>query len=57
MTEEHIKEYSKRTWKIFITQTVKEKAFSDLTEESSTLEHAKNIVFEELKISNYLKDN
>ena len=57
MTEEEIRAYSKRTWKIFITQTVKEKAFSDLTEENLNLEHTKNIVFEELKLSNYLKDN
>ena len=57
MTDKEIKAYSKRTMKIFITQTVKEKAFSDLTVENLNLEHTKNIVFEELKLSDYLKDN
>ena len=37
MTEEVIKACSKRAWKIFITQTVKEKAFSELPEENFNL--------------------
>ena len=57
MTEEHIKKYSKRNWKKLVSQKVKEKVFSDLTDENLKLEHTKNIVFAELKLSNYLEDN
>ena len=41
ITEEEIKACSKGASKIFITQTVKEKAFSELTEENFNLEIVK----------------
>ena len=37
ITEEEIPNYSKITWKIFISKKIKEKAFSDLTEDNSKL--------------------
>ena len=57
MTEEEIRDQSKLLWKNLITKKVKEISFADLVKENSRLEHAKDIIFEELKLSKYLEDN
>jgi hypothetical protein len=57
MTEEEIEDHSKKSWKDFIAVKVKEKAFKELIYENSKLEHTKDIIFKELRLSNYLEDN
>ena len=57
MTEEEIKNHTKTKWKNIVSDKVKQTAFDDLVAENSKLENTKNIVFKELKLSNYLNDN
>jgi hypothetical protein len=57
MTEEEIKNYTKTKWKNVVSDKVKRTAFDDLVAENLKLENTKNIVFKEMKLSNYLNDN
>ena len=52
-----ILKYSKTQWKKYIKNAVKEVVFKHLTSENALLEHTKEIVFNELKTSEYLLDN
>ena len=57
MTEEEIEFHSKKSWKDFIAVKIKEKAFKELIYENSKLEHTKDIIFKEIRLSTYLEDN
>ena len=57
LTEEEIRTYTKRTWKLFVSKKLKKFVLVKLVNENNKLENAKHISFEELKLSNYLNDN
>ena len=50
-------EYSKKLWKNYIKSSVNDLAFKHLVLENSVLENTKDILFEELKTSEYLLHN
>ena len=55
--ESMIIKYSKTQWKKHIRNAVKYSAFRQLVLENSVLANTKEIIFEELKTSEYLLDN
>ena len=57
MPETEILSHTKRKWKLLISKRDKEYVFAKLVTENSKLENTKHIVFEDLKLSNYLQDN
>ena len=57
MSENDIQKHSKIAWKMFITKKVRECVFNHLVEENGKLDNTKEIIFDELKLGNYLKDN
>lgn len=57
MSENDIQKHSKKAWKMFITKKVREYVLNHLVEENSKLDNTKEIIFNELKLGNYLKDN
>ena len=56
-TDKEIQEYSEYKWKKLVNYHIKKKAFNDLVEENQTKENTKEIVFEKLEKSQYLKTN
>jgi hypothetical protein len=57
LNDKEIQDYSKLKWKTHISQIIKKSAFQYLLQENSELEKTKHIIFDELKLSNYLLDN
>ena len=57
MTESDIRNHNKNTWKLLISKKVRQHVLTQLVEENSKLEHTKDIIFNELKLSSYLDDN
>ena len=55
--ETMITNYSKSQWKNLVKKSVKESALKHLTSENSMLENTKEIMFKELKTSDYLLGN
>ena len=56
-TDEQIEDIEKSAWKKFIKERVKTASLTYLCNENSQKEKTRDILFEELKISNYLEDN
>ena len=54
---ESIKSFSKKTWKHFVDQKIKNAAFLFVIEENSRKENTKDIIFQSLKMSDYFKEN
>ena len=57
MTKTDIRNHKKKTWKLFIAKTMRKHVLTQLVEENSKLEHTKDMIFNELKLRNYLDDN
>jgi len=57
LEDKEIKEILKPKWKEMIKRKTKEKAFKDLLKENSEKTKTKDIVFEDLELSDYLKEN
>ena len=57
MEENEISSFSKQRWKKYVAQKTKESAFQYLVTQNSILENTKHIFFEDLKLSNYLREN
>ena len=57
MNENEITNHTQNQWKNIVKLKVKNLAFKNLIEENSTKEKTKNIVFKELKMSEYLRQN
>ena len=55
--EEEIQLVSKWSWKKYLTEKTKEAAFLYLLEENSSKEKTKHIIFETLKMNEYLLNN
>ena len=52
-----MQKHIRKTWKTFITKKVREYVLNHLVEENRKLDNTKEIIFNELKLANYLKDN
>ena len=57
LEDKEIKEILKPKWKEIIKRKTKEKALKDLLKENSVKTKTKDIVFEDLELSDYLKEN
>ena len=57
LEDKEIKEILKPKWKEMIKRKTKEKALKDLLKENSEKTKTKDIVFEDLELSDYLKEN
>ena len=57
LIDKEIQAYSEYQWKKLVNNKIKQTIFSDLVEENQTKEKTKDILFEKLEISQYLKSN
>ena len=57
LNDNDIKEKGKKEWKTFIDHKIKQAALEYLNDENSRMEKTKEIVFDELKMSDYLFEN
>ena len=56
-SESEIKSCTEWKWKKYINEKIKEMAFEDLVTENETKEKNKHIVFQQLKLREYLESN
>ena len=57
LDETTIRDYSKTQWKILVRNAIKKDVFQKLISANSLLENTKDIIFRELRMSDYLIDN